>query len=227
MRILLILHGFLGLSTMMNEIVECFNSQQKYFDHIWNLSYYDSPAGLDLNQPVNIGTPIFDTASNVSLVENLYSKLLNNITTLNCSEKINFTVIAHSLGGLVIRALIAYKCIFRTNKQWLNDNSFFSSLFLFGSPNHGTYLADKWLIIPAETLIELLTKLFSLKNSDLKESHFINNSQMTQMETKSTFLKALNKENSLKGCNIVNFRGEASKTDIFTILFQPVFWRFW
>ena len=227
MKILLILHGFLGFTDMMKEIEESFHSEYKYFDHIWNLTYYDSPSGLDLNQPFNIGTSVFEEESKISLVENLYVKLLKDINLLNSSEKIDIIVIAHSLGGLVIRALIKYKCTFKANKQWVNENCSISSIFLLGPPNHGTYIADKWVVIPAETLIELLTKLLNIYDPGLKKSHIVNKSQMSQMETGSEFLRHLNREESIKGCRVYTFRGSANKTDFFSIIFQPIFLKFW
>ncbi|OLS16561.1 MAG: hypothetical protein HeimC3_53070 [Candidatus Heimdallarchaeota archaeon LC_3] len=196
------------------------------FDKTWNLSYYDSDHGLDLTKKHHIGTPIFNLDSNsVSLVKNLYHQLITKVDNLNSEEIIDFSVIAHSMGGLVIRALVQYKTSYKNGIVWLTDKVSISTIALLGTPNHGTNLAKEWITIPAEIIIDTITDFFSIISGSFSLVHINNNSQMAQMVKNSRLLKELNKKEGIEGVKVITLRGMDNRLGLFPNLWEPFF--FW
>ncbi len=228
MRVLLLLHGFLGSTSDLGEINDAIKeSKDNPFDNIWNLSYYDSDYGLDITKPNSIRTPIFNPNTEVhSLVIHLYNILEEKLTPSH-AKNVQITIIAHSMGGLLARALIKYKCNQHNQKQELFPNCFIETIILLGTPNHGTLLANKWLFLPVQELIDFLTFIYNLPSSISIHDLIKNNSQMTQMETNSLFLKSLNKPETIKYVKIVTVAGLNNKTfGRLPLIWEPfIFWK--
>ena len=227
MKILLLLHGFLGKLSNMAEIEETIKeSKDNPFDYIWNINYYDSDYGLDVTKKYSIRTPIYDSSMKDNcLVESLYTTLKSKMLELP-NETIELSVIAHSMGGLVIRSLIQNKCSLYEGKQRLFDNCFITNVLLLGTPNHGTLLANKWLYLPVQELIDYLKFIFNLPHSISLRELFKNNSQMAQMETNSPFLKELNNIETIRGVSITTVSGLNNKFRYLPFLWEPfIFWK--
>lgn len=228
MNILLLLHGFLGAKSDLKQIEEKIReSKDNAFDKIWNLTYYDSDYGLDITKPNSIRTPIFNPNADVhSLVIYLYTLLEKKLDTLQ-KEEVHVTIIAHSMGGLIARSLIKYKCHLHNQKQVLFPNCFIETLILLGTPNHGTLLANKWLFLPVQELIDFLSYIYNLPSSVSIHDLIKNNSQMAQMETDSLFLKNLNEPEYIENVNIITVAGLNNKPfGKLPIIWEPfIFWR--
>lgn len=233
MRVAILVHGFLGNKGMMNEIEKNLSNDpyDKYYDKILNISYYGSPFGIDMTKTFDLRTPIFEKDSSQTLTSNFHKKLLSKLQELESSTKnIKLDIYAHSMGGLVTRAMICYHAKVRKRSVWLTSNIRIKRVFFLGTPNHGTRLAQKVFTMPIDILISGLNILFEIPGGGLTAEDFkVLNTQFQQMVPKSNFLCDLEKKtNKLKKrVKWVTVRG-LNSSGILGIIWQPfIFKRFW
>ena len=140
-RVAILVHGFVGKKDFMKEIEQSLSEAP--FDMIYkkvlNFSLYSSMYGLDLSKPYDITTPIYIKG----LKQTLAYYFLSQITTelKHEQQKVMLDIYAHSLGGLVTRAMIRY--------LFSETGIIIKNVILLGTPNHGTRLALKIMTIPA------------------------------------------------------------------------------
>ena len=233
MRVAILVHGFLGMKGMMSEIEEKLSNEpyDKYYDKIINISYYDSPYGIDFTRTFDIRTPIYEEDSTITLTSNFHDKLLSKLKELETNdEKLKVDIFAHSMGGLVTRAMLCYHSVIRKRSVWLTSKIRIKRVFFLGTPNHGTRLAQKVFTMPADILISGLNILFEIPRGGLTKDDFkVLNTQFQQMVPKSNFLCDLEKKtNKLrKRVKWVTVRG-LNSSGILGIVWQPfIFKRFW
>ncbi|MHA2173304.1 MAG: esterase/lipase family protein [Candidatus Hodarchaeales archaeon] len=186
-RVAFLIHGFAGKKGFMNEIEEslCKSPFKKIYNQIFNVSFYNSKHGLDFSRPYDLRTPIYDPSLSQNLAQ-FFFEIINK--TLNKFQStVYIDIYAHSMGGLVTRAMIKY--IFPKD----NHKLIIERVFLLGSPNHGTRLAKKFINIPTDILLTGLNLALELPRGGIKLSDWqILNSQFMQMVPKSEFLQRLN-----------------------------------
>jgi hypothetical protein len=221
-QVAVLVHGFVGKKAFMKEIEQSLNEApfDKIYSKVINLSLYSSSYGLDLSKPYDITTPIYTEKMDQTLAHFLF----NQINTELKHEKENtvLDIYAHSLGGLVTRAMIKY--LFpKTGKSIKN-------VVLLGTPNHGTRLAQKIMTVPADILMTALNILFEIPSGELGNDNLVPfRSQFMQLLPNSHFLKALNKplleiEQSIQWITV---RGLKS-TGQLGVIWQPfLFRKFW
>jgi hypothetical protein len=221
-RVAILVHGFVGKKSFMEEIEQSFCEApfDKIYKKVLNFSLYSSRYGLDLSKPYDITTPIYSKG----LKETLSNYLLTQITTELKHEqsKIILDIYAHSLGGLVTRAMIRY--LFNEKRIVIKN------VVLLGTPNHGTRLAQKIMTIPADLLMNALNIIFEIPSGELDRNNLVFfRSQFMQLLPKSPFLKALNKPLLKKEQSIqwITVRGLKS-TGQLGVIWQPfLFRKFW
>ena len=143
-RVAILVHGFVGKKTFMKEIESSLNKApfDKIYSKVINLSLYSSSYGLDLSKRYDITTPIYSD----EISQTLAQFLLTQITTELKHEQENvLDIYAHSLGGLVTRAMIRY--------LFIGARMSIKNVILLGTPNHGTRLAQKIMTVPADILM--------------------------------------------------------------------------
>lgn len=235
MRIAILVHGFLGRKGMMDEIDEKLSNDpyDKYYDKVINISYYDSPFGIDFSQTYDIRTPIYEENSKITLTSNFYSKLRSKLKELekeDKDEKIKIDIFAHSMGGLVTRAMICYHSQIRKRSVWLTSKIRIKRVIFLGTPNHGTRLAQKMFTMPADILISGLNILFEIPRGGLTSDDFkVLNTQFQQMVPRSDFIKDLDKKtkNLKKRVKWITVTG-LNSSGILGLVWQPfIFKRFW
>ncbi|MFK7908390.1 MAG: esterase/lipase family protein, partial [Chitinophagales bacterium] len=112
-NILLLVHGIIGDTQQMAEAFRpAIEGDEKKYDLVLTYDYE------------NLNTPIEETA------DLLYSKLVHDLN-LQQSNK-NLDIVAHSMGGLVSRYMI----------EKLKGDEFVRHLFMCGTPNAGSPIAD-------------------------------------------------------------------------------------
>ncbi len=223
-RIAILVHGFAGKKDFMNEIEQCLTSTSfiNVYNDVINLSYYDSKYGLDFSQPYDLKTPIYDSKIEQSLSVHLLDLIYSSIQ--NRRKKVCLDIYAHSMGGLVTRAMIK----FLTRNR--DKNLKFSRIFLLGTPNHGTRLAQRTLNIPTDILLTGLNIALELPRGGVSPDDWqILKSQFIQMVPTSKFLELLNKQVSKKEKSIKWFtvRG-LNSSGLLESVWQPfLFRKFW
>lgn len=223
-HIALLVHGFAGKTAFMNEIHESLHEMFKnpIYDDILNLSYYSSIYGLDLSLPYDLRTPIYDSRTGQTLAHYLFKLIIKSIQ--HYSEFVVIDVYAHSMGGLVIRAMIKYLL----NSQ--KDSFSIRRVFLLGTPNHGTRLAQKFINIPADIFLTGLNFILELPRGGISGSDWYTlNSQFLQMVPNSRFLRELNKSLNETEKSILWFTIRGLNTSGFLeSVWQPfLFRKFW
>ncbi|MHA1945317.1 MAG: esterase/lipase family protein [Candidatus Hodarchaeales archaeon] len=221
-RVAVLVHGFVGKKGFMKEIEQSLSEApfDVIYKKVFNFSLYSSSYGLDLSKPYDITTPIYIKG----LKQTLASFLLAQITTELKGEhqKVRLDIYAHSLGGLVSRAMIRY--LFSELRIIINN------VILLGTPNHGTRLAQKIMTIPADILMTALNILFEIPSGELGSDNLVLfRSQFMQLLPNSPFLKALNKSLLEKEQSIqwITVRGLKS-TGQLGVIWQPfLFRKFW
>jgi hypothetical protein len=151
------------------------------------VSYYNSKYGLDFSQPYDLKTPIYDPETE----QTLSNHFLNIICSKTKKHKtpICVDIFAHSMGGLVTRAMIKFLT------PPADENLRFSRVFLLGTPNHGTRLAQRIINIPTDLLLTGLNIALEIPRGGVSISDWhILKSQFIQMVPTSNFLKDLNRE---------------------------------
>ena len=186
-KIAILIHGFAGKKDFMKEIEQCLTREplNKEYSKVFNLSYYNSKHGLDFSQPYDLRTPIYDPEVSETLSQYFYDLILSVVK--KCQALVLIDIFAHSMGGLVARAMIKY--FLRETNQPFKVNR----VFMFGTPNNGTRLAQRFINIPTDIFLTGLNMLLELPRGrvDTTDLQFFN-SQFMQMIPKSLFLKELN-----------------------------------
>ncbi len=221
-RVAVLVHGFVGKKGFMREIEQSLNEApyNTIYKKIFNFSLYSSSHGLDLSKPYDITTPIYIEG----LKKTLAAYLLTQITTELKHEqnKVILDIYAHSLGGLVTRAMIRY--------LFGEAGIIIKNVILLGTPNHGTRLAQKIMTIPADILMTALNILLEIPSGELGSDNLvILRSQFMQILPNSPFLKDLNKPLLEKEQSIqwITVRGLKS-TGQLGVIWQPfLFRKFW
>ncbi|MCK4848117.1 MAG: hypothetical protein KAT16_03755 [Candidatus Heimdallarchaeota archaeon] len=218
-RVAVLVHGFVGKKTFMKEVEAslCEAPFDKIYRKVINLSLYSSSYGLDLSKPYDITTPIYSD----EISQTLAHFLLNQITD-ELEDGQVLDVYAHSLGGLVTRAMIRY--LFNATGMSVKN------VILLGVPNQGTRLAQKIMTIPADILMTVLNILFEIPSGELGSDNLVLfRSQFMQLLPNSPFLKALNKPllEIEKSIQWITVRGLKS-TGQLAVIWQPfLFRKFW
>ena len=220
-RIAVLVHGFVGKKAFMREIENSLREPpfNAIYTKVINLSLYSSSYGLDLSKPYDIATPIYTD----KLKQTLAHFLLAQITAeLKHEKKIVLDIYAHSLGGLVTRAMVRY--------LFINTGMRVKNVVLLGTPNHGTRLAQKIMTVPADILMTGLNILFEIPTGEVDSDNLVLfRSQFMQLLPNSPFLKGLNKplleiEQSIQWITV---RGLKS-TGQLGVIWQPfLFRKFW
>ncbi len=227
-RVAILVHGFAGKTSFMKEIEEIFKNSPyiKVYDSVSNISYYDSKHGLDFSQAYDLQTPIFDKANKKTLAHNFFNKITAEIS--DYEEDVLLDIFAHSMGGLVTRAMIKYLVINNSQDNRIN-NGLIQNVILIGTPNYGTRLAQRMVTIPADILLSGLNFALELPKYGFSSKWNILDSQFMQMVPKSSFLRELNEDTKSidKNINWVTVRGMNS-TGMLGIVWQPfLFRKFW
>jgi hypothetical protein len=227
-RVAILVHGFAGKTSFMKEIEEIFKDppySQVYY-RVSNISYYDSKHGLDFSKPYDLQTPIFDETNKQTLAHNFFNKITAEI--FDYEEDVFLDIFAHSMGGLVTRAMIKYLVTDNKPKNWIN-NGLIQNVFLIGTPNHGTRLAQRMVTIPADIILSGLNFALEMPKHGFSSEWNILDSQFMQMVPDSSFLRELNEiiRNIDNDINWVTVRG-LNSTGMFGIVWQPfIFRKFW
>ena len=221
-RIAVLVHGFVGKKDFMEEIKQSFNETpfDMVYKKVFNFSLYSSRYGLDLSKPYDITTPIYVKGLKETLANFLLSQIITELK--HEQRQIMLDIYAHSLGGLVTRAMIRYL---------FNEKSIvIKNVVLLGTPNHGTRLAQKIMTIPADILMTTLNVLLEIPSGELGSDNLVLfRSQFMQLLPNSSFLKALNKPLLEKEQSIqwITVRGLKS-TGQLGVIWQPfLFRKFW
>ncbi|MHA2073988.1 MAG: esterase/lipase family protein, partial [Candidatus Hodarchaeales archaeon] len=145
-RVAILVHGFAGKTGFMKEIEQTFNEEPytQIYESVSNISYYDSKHGIDFSRPYDLKTPIFDEKSKQTLCHNLFNKISDEI--FNYEENVSLDIFSHSMGGLVTRAMVKFLLLENQQEEqegiWIN-NARIQNIFLLGTPNRGTHLAQR------------------------------------------------------------------------------------
>lgn len=218
-RSAIVLHGFLGDTSMMEEVASKL-TELGIYKVIHNLSYYDSRNGLDISKTFDVRTPIFQHNTTETLTHNLFHKLSNLLKT----TEVDF--FAHSMGGLVTRAMLRYLAI-RSNASLKIGESIVKNVFLIGTPNHGTLLAKKFFNFPGDLMATSLNLLLDLPRGMVTEDDLqLFRSQFVQMIPKGDFLHELNAKDNFveKAVKWFTFRG-LNAEGLLGLVWQPVIFR--
>ncbi|MHA2271747.1 MAG: esterase/lipase family protein [Candidatus Hodarchaeales archaeon] len=229
-HIAILVHGFAGKKKYMQEIETTLKRApyDQIYDEVANISIYNSDFGLDFRQPYDLKTPIFNERTDQTLTHFFLEQIIAKLQ--NYQAEVSLDIYAHSMGGLVTRAMLKYLLKANNDNEIWAENGLIKNVFLLGTPNHGTRLAQRALNIPADIFLTGLNLLFELPSGGISSEDWqILNSQFMQMIPTSSFLKHLNKrskafETAIKWTTI---RGLKS-TGILGIAWQPfLFRKFW
>lgn len=230
-RIAICCHGFLGETGMLKEIEATLNEDpfDQVYDRVSNISYYSSKYGINFTRPYDLKTPIFEKNTKQTLAHHFFGKICSILNDYN--EEVNLDIYAHSMGGLVTRSMVKYLSEEKNNKIWINNGNI-ENIFLLGTPNHGTRLAQHAFNVPADILMTGLNLLLELPNGVTSEDWQILKSQFMQMIPNSSFLKQLNQRSKHieKSINWVTVRGLRwiGQLGWLPMVWQPfIFRKFW
>ncbi|MHA1228766.1 MAG: esterase/lipase family protein [Candidatus Hodarchaeales archaeon] len=222
-NIAVLVHGFIGKKEFMNEIQASLTKKfSKIYTKVLNLSYYNSSYGVDISQAFDIITPIYSPDSEQTLSHFLLRQLESLLEDYSSPVTVDFY--AHSMGGLVVRAMIRY--LFSYKSQRFNVNR----IILLGTPNHGTRLAQGFINVPTDILLTGLNLALEIPRGGItREDWNILKSQFIQMIPGSKFLYDLNKP-LLKhelDINWITVRG-LNSSGLLESVWQPfLFRKFW
>ena len=201
-------HGFLGETGMFKEIETTLTEDpfNQIYDRVSNVSYYSSKHGINFTRPYDLKTPIYKRDTTQTLAHHFFEKICSALREYD--EDVYLDIFAHSMGGLVTRSMIKYLSEEKKDGFWIK-NGFVRNIFLLGTPNFGTRLAQRSINIPADILLTGLNILFELPSDVTSEDLQILNSQFMQMVPDSTFLKHLNQSSKIieESINWVTVRG--------------------
>ena len=221
-RVAVLVHGFVGKKAFMREIENSLSEApfDKIYKKVLNLSLYSSSYGLDLSKSYDITTPIYTDKIKQTLAHFLLAQITSELQ--HEQENVILDIYAHSLGGLVTRAMIRY--------LFANTGMSVKNVVLLGTPNNGTRLAQKIMTVPADILMTALNILFEIPTGELGSDNLVLfRSQFMQLLPNSPFLKNLNKplleiEQSIQWITV---RGLKS-TGQLGVIWQPfLFRKFW
>lgn len=221
-------HGFLGETGMLREVEETLGAEpfNQVYDYVSNISYYSSKYGINFARPFDLKTPIYKKNTEQTLSHNLFAKIRSILKDYD--EEVNLDIYAHSMGGLVARSMIRYLSKRKSDGFWIRNGKI-RKVFLLGTPNHGTRLAQHAINIPIDVLLTGLNLLLELPNEVTSEDLEILNSQFMQMIPNSYFLKKLNRQSKdlEKSIRWVTIRGLKWKRQLgwLPIVWQPFFFR--
>jgi hypothetical protein len=232
-RIAILVHGFAGIKTFMKEIETILSNDpfNQYYDYVFNLSLYNSRHGLDFSKQYDLQTPIYSDKGDYSLTHYFYKQIISCLTEAGTEAVID--IYAHSMGGLVTRSLI--QNLLRdhprdmSRKKLIRDQ--IGKVFLLGTPNHGTRLAQRLITIPMDILATALNLILEIPKHGISSPSGWNIliSQFMQMVPNSDFLKELNQINEEQITSIKWFTVRGLKsTGQLGIVWQPfLFRKFW
>ena len=230
-RIAICCHGFLGETGMLQEVEATLSEDpfSQIYDNVANISYYSSKYGLNFTQPFDLKTPIYDENTKQTLAHHFFAQISRLLKAYD--EEVSIDIFAHSMGGLVTRSMVKYLSKKRSTGVWIK-NGIIKNIFLLGTPNHGTRLAQRAINIPADVIITGLNMLFELPEGVASEDIQLLNSQFMQMVPNSSFLKQLNipSKDIEKSINWVTIRGLEWIRQLgwFPVVWQPfIFRKFW
>ncbi|MFX0173094.1 MAG: alpha/beta hydrolase [Candidatus Hodarchaeota archaeon] len=84
------------------------------------------------------------------------------------NEEVTIDIFAHSMGGLVTRSMIKYLSSEKDNGIWIR-NGLIRNVFLLGTPNYGTRLAQHAINIPVGIILTGLNLLLELPDGVTSE----------------------------------------------------------
>ncbi len=220
-RVAVLIHGFAGKKKFMGEIEQCLVEApfNEVYKEIFNMSYYNSRHGLDFSQPYDLRTSIYDPKVPQNLSQFFYKSILSTIE--NYQSPVYIDVFAHSMGGLVTRAMVKYIL------SKINQKFRINRVFMLGTPNHGTRLAQRLINIPSDIFLTGLNLLLELPRGGVDMTDLqILNSQFMQMTQKSLFLRELNGPltNVEKSIKWVTVRG-LNSSGLLEAIWQPFIFR--
>ncbi|MFQ5977999.1 MAG: esterase/lipase family protein [Candidatus Heimdallarchaeota archaeon] len=226
-QIAFLVHGFAGKKGFMQEIESSLqeNPYDQVYDRVANLSLYNSSYGLDLSQPYDLKSPIYDKRTKRTLAHYFLQQIIAELDKY--PEEIYFDIYAHSMGGLVTRAMVKYLFEDKEKKETRIKNGIIKNIFLLGTPNHGTRLAQRAINIPADLLVTGLNVMLELPRGRMSSKDWqILNSQFMQMVPNSSFLEQLNERSKEieESINWVTIRGLKS-SGLLGIAWQPLLFR--
>ncbi|UCE14647.1 MAG: alpha/beta hydrolase [Candidatus Heimdallarchaeota archaeon] len=190
-RIAICSHGFLGEPGMLREVEATLTESpfDQVYDRVSNLSYYSSKHGINFTRPYDLKTPIYKKNITQTLAHRLFKQISSIVKEFE--EEVDVDIFAHSMGGLVTRSMIKYLAEEKKTDFWI-QNGRVRNIFLLGSPNHGTRLAQRAINIPVDIMLTGLNILLELPEGVTSEDWHILESQFMQMVPNSSFLKQLN-----------------------------------
>ncbi|MFX0151309.1 MAG: esterase/lipase family protein, partial [Candidatus Hodarchaeota archaeon] len=132
---------------MLKEIEETLKTEpfDQIYDRVSNLTYYSSKYGINFTRRYDLKTPIYKKNTDQTLAHNLFVKICSVLKDYN--EEVTIDIFAHSMGGLVTRSMIKYLSSEKDNGIWIR-NGLIRNIFLLGTPNYGTRLAQHAINIP-------------------------------------------------------------------------------
>ncbi|NHJ02887.1 MAG: hypothetical protein EAX86_12190 [Candidatus Heimdallarchaeota archaeon] len=219
-RLAILIHGFAGKTGFMNEIEAVLKDppfNESYLE-IRNLSFYASKHGLDVSHTFDIRTPIYSQTTDLSLAHHLSKQILHIFSSFESPPQLD--IFAHSMGGLVARSMVHF--------LRLDEKIPIKNIFLMGTPNYGTRMAQKIFTIPADFVITGLNILLELPQGNITPNEWnLMKSQFIQMDPDSSFLKQLNSLKPIETIKWFTVRGLKS-TGQLGIIWQPIlFNKFW
>ena len=229
-RVAICCHGFLGDTGMLEEIEATLSEKpfDQIYDRVANISYYSSKHGVNFTQPYDLKTPIYSSNTDQTLSHHFFAQISSILKDFE--EEVNLDIYAHSMGGLVTRSMVKYLAKERNGGIWIR-NGLINNVFLFGTPNHGTRLAQRSINIPVDILMTGLNLLLELPDDVSKEDWQLFKSQFMQMVPKSAFLKQLNQRSKFieESINWVTIRGMSWVRQLgwLPMVWQPFFRKFW
>ncbi len=224
-------HGFLGETGMLEEIEATLSEKpfDQIYDKVANLSYYSSKHGINFTRAFDLKTPIYNENTDQTLAHNFFAQICSILKEYN--EEVNLDIYAHSMGGLVTRSMVKYLSTEKDGGIWIR-NGLITNIFLLGSPNHGTRLAQRSINIPLDILMTGLNLLLELPDDVTSEDWQLFKSQFMQMVPNSPFLKQLNRRSEIieESINWVTVRGMRWVRQLgwLPLVWQPfLFRKFW
>ncbi|MFX0115994.1 MAG: hypothetical protein ACFFB3_15700, partial [Candidatus Hodarchaeota archaeon] len=78
-HVAILVHGFAGKKGMMDEIKASLEEDpfKQAYDRIANISFYNSSHGLDLSQPYDLKTPIYDNSTSQTLAHFFLEQIIS------------------------------------------------------------------------------------------------------------------------------------------------------
>lgn len=175
-EVLLLVHGFKDNPSNMNDIYLYLRGASRNYDQIIYYDLYKEEGETtefarlfsgDYNiYDTTIGPESAGDIDDISFAKRLYDDLQSLLTPSPTAEGNYIDIVAHSMGGLVVRSMI---------KNFAKSNVIvgfkIDSVILLSTPNHGTRLAKlvTSIICPAVSVSNDIKKMAELINIDLED----------------------------------------------------------